>query len=192
MGRFPAVMTVLVVTLRSQALGMVSDTVVTRAAAGDLLAFEQIVAQYHDDLARVGFAITGDVETGRDAAQAAWETAWRKLSELRDTSRLRSWLLAIAANEARRQQRRQRLRRLLELRIDRPTPAPDPDQLAGRFDLDQALERLSARDRQMLALRFAIGLTSEEVGELMELTASGVRTHVSRLLDRLRKELNDG
>ena len=166
-------------------------SVVSRAAAGDRLAFGEIVVRFHDDLARVGFAVSGDIEIGRDAAQAAWETAWRKLPSLRDTTKLRSWLLVIAANEARRLARRRRLRTILELRSIPSAGERDLDGTAIGLDLREALARLKARDRQLLALRYSIGMTSEEIGEVMSLSPSGVRTQIARLLARLRKELSD-
>lgn len=165
--------------------------VVSRAAAGDQGAFAELVHRFHADLVRVGFAVAGDAETGRDAAQAAWETAWRKLPTLRNHDRLRSWLLVIAANEARRLARRRRLRELLERRA-RPTPSfDDVERSALAIDLGRALARLNARDRQLLALRYSVGLTSDEIAEVLALSSSGARSQISRLLARLRKELSD-
>ena len=77
-------------------------TTVERAIAGDEVAFARIVAAYHLDLVRVAFVICGDEGLAEDAAQAAWWIAWRKLPSLRDPERLRPWLVAVAANEARK------------------------------------------------------------------------------------------
>jgi DNA-directed RNA polymerase specialized sigma24 family protein len=79
----------------------VRSAAVARAASGDEIAFAQIVAAHHDDMARVSFIVCRDVQLAQEAASAAWPIAWRKLSTLRDPARLRPWPLAIAANEAR-------------------------------------------------------------------------------------------
>lgn len=168
------------------------STTIARAASGDQLAFAQLVAQFQDDLTRTGFAISGDLEIARDAAQAAWETAWRRLPSLRDHTKLRSWLLVIAANEARRMGRRSRLRSLLELRALPPVTQDTVEASAGGIDLTRAMQRLKSRDRQLLAMRFSLGMTSDEIGEALSLSPSGVRTQIARLLGRLRKELTDG
>ena len=93
------------------------DGVVAGARAGDEAAFTRLVAAYHADMLRVAFVITGDADVASDAAQLAWQTAWRKLGHLREPDRIRSWLVAIAANEARQLTRRQRRRSVVEIAV---------------------------------------------------------------------------
>ena len=77
------------------------DLLVAGARSGDETAFTGLVAEYHADLLRVAFVITGDADVAADAAQLAWQTAWRKLGQPAGARPVRSWLVAIAANEAR-------------------------------------------------------------------------------------------
>ncbi len=93
---------------------------VALAAAGDEAAFARIVQAHHDDMTRVCFVICGDLDVADEAVQAAWPIVWRKLGSLRDPSRLRPWLVSIAANEARQLIRRRRRRTVVELSW--PTP----------------------------------------------------------------------
>ena len=67
--------------------------------------------------------------------------------------------------------------------------ARDPDL---DLDLAAALAKLDPHDRQLIALRYAIGLTSEEIAPMVRLSASGVRVRLGRLRERLRRELTDG
>jgi RNA polymerase sigma factor (sigma-70 family) len=165
-------------------------TTVERAVAGDQLAFARIVAAYHLDLVRVAFVICGDERLAEDAAQSAWWIAWAKLASLRDPDRLKSWLVAVAANEARKIVRRENRRGIMELRVT-PDPAPraDPASAIDHVDLANALGHLKPEDRALVALRYAADLDSSELGPALGMTPSGVRTRLSRLLDRLRKEL---
>ena len=73
----------------------------TRAAGGDEIAFAWIVEAHHVDMRRVSFVICGDRDMAEDAVQQAWQIAWRKLATIREPNRLRSWLVAVAANETR-------------------------------------------------------------------------------------------
>jgi RNA polymerase sigma factor (sigma-70 family) len=123
-------------------------------------AFIALVEAHHADLVRLAFGICG-VDLAADAAQSAWQAAWRQADQLRDMSAVRSWLLSITANQARRLMRRRRLRQALELRARGAPRLDDPDM---DLDLAAALHRLSARDRQLVTLRYALGLTSEEIG----------------------------
>ena len=95
------------------------DSLVARAAHGDEAAFARIVAAHHDDMARVSFVVCRDAQLAQEAATAAWSIAWQRLSTVRDPSKLRSWLLAIAANEARGLVRRRGRRALKEIAVDR-------------------------------------------------------------------------
>lgn len=163
------------------------------AVAGDEVAFARIVSAYHGDLLRVAYVIAGDEQRAEDAVQSAWSIAWRRLSTLRDPERLRPWLVSVAANEARQLVRRQHRRSLAEIRV-RPLDDPegDPSAEIDRLDLVNALHHLKPEDRTLLALRYVGGLDSTEIGTVLRMSSSGVRGHLSRLLERLRKELRDG
>jgi RNA polymerase sigma-70 factor (ECF subfamily) len=163
------------------------------AVAGDEAAFARIVAVYHADMVRVAYGICGEPDLALDAVQAAWSIAWRKLRMVREPDHLRSWLVAVAANEARHMVRRQHRGTVVEIDLDPPGPAsPDPAQGIARVDLVNALRRLTPDERSLLAMRYGAGLDSSEIGPLLGLSASGVRARLLRLMGRLRKELSDG
>jgi RNA polymerase sigma-70 factor (ECF subfamily) len=168
---------------------------VTSAAAGNEIAFTRIVEAHDDDMARVAYLVCGDVMLAHEAVQAAWLIAWRKLRNLRDPDRLRAWLVSIAANEARQLLRQRRRRSVVEI------PASDIDKEAGprsapgahddsKLDLLNALRLLSPEDRAIVAMRYALGMTSDEIGRATSLSAPGVRSRLARAIGRLRKELD--
>jgi RNA polymerase sigma factor (sigma-70 family) len=165
--------------------------IVAAAAAGDVRALEVIIARHHADMARVCVLICGgDADLADDAVQIAWSIVWRKLGTLRDPGRLRPWLVSVAANEARALVRRRR--HVVELTvIDGGSDVDDPGRDAAAFDLGVAVRQLGADDRTLLALRYVAGFDSTEIGRLMNLSASGVRSRLERLLARLRMDLGD-
>ncbi len=165
--------------------------VLQRAAAGDEVAFTRIVGAYHADMVRVAYGICGERDLALEAVQAAWMIAWRKLRTVRDPDRLRSWLVAVAANEARHVVRKRGRRRVVELAADPPDRSgSDPADEIRRVDLVNALQRLKPEERSLIALRYGADLDSTEIGPLLGLSASGVRARLARLLGRLRKELD--
>lgn len=166
---------------------------VESAIAGDEVAFARIVAAFHGDLVRVAFVVAGDEQIAQDAAQSTWSIAWRKLDTVHDRERLRSWLVSVAANEARQLVRSRHRRSVAEIRI-RPAgdPEGDPSAADDRIDLANALRRLNADDRRLLAMRYVAGLDSIEIAALVGMSPSGVRGHLSRLLERIGKELRGG
>jgi RNA polymerase sigma-70 factor (ECF subfamily) len=168
-------------------------TTVQLAAAGDEVAFARIVAAHRAEMVRVAFVVCGDWDMAQDAAQAALWIAWRKLPSLHDPERLRPWLLSVVANEARGIVRHRRRHPVVELTIATDDPGDDdPGDEIGQVDLSNALHRLAPEDRALIALRYLADLDSTEIGSLTGRSPSGVRTRLSRVLDHLRKELDDG
>jgi RNA polymerase sigma factor (sigma-70 family) len=170
----------------------VPASVVARAAAGDVDALATIVGAHHDDMARIAYLITRDGDLAQDAVQASWPIAWRRLGSLREPERLRQWLMAIAANEARQHMRRQRRHEVTDIAAaDVGSSRTDPGTHAGRIDLRAALAGLSPDERALLSLRYVAGLDAGEIGRTLGLSSSGVRSRLSRLIAHLRTELED-
>ena len=165
--------------------------VIDLAAAGDDVAFAQIVADHHEDMRRVSAVVCGDDAVAEEAVQAAWPIAWRKLDSLRDPARLRPWLVSIAVNEAKQLMRKRRRRAELEVVADTSAEPGGVDPATGidTLDLDRALDRLDPDDRALLAMRYVAGFDASELSAAIGLSPSGTRTRLERLLRRLREEL---
>lgn len=165
-------------------------SLVDAAARGDVDALARIMALHHGSMVRICMVITGDATLASDAVQDAWVTAWRRLRTLRDPSRLRPWLMSVAANEARQLMRGAR-RRAGHERLAAPAPpALEPGMRAEILDLADAVSHLEADERSLLALRYLGGLTSEEIAREIGGSASAVRGRLARIVARLRRELD--
>lgn len=166
------------------------EATVRSAATGDEVAFARLVAEHHASMARVAFVICGDSEGTLDAVQSAWAIAWRRIGALRQPSQVRAWLVAIAANEARQVVRRRLRAPIVDVSPELTHEAVrDPAEVVDVVDLQRALRGLKAEDRSLLAMRYAAGLDSYEIADQLGLSASGVRSRLARLLERLRADL---
>ncbi len=164
---------------------------VSRALAGDEAAFEWIVETYGSDMTQVCFVVCGDRALADEAVAAAWPLAWRRLDTLREPERLGSWLISIAANQARqiaRSRRRRAVREISVAIVDEPTVSTEREL---HIDLESALARLKPDDRALLALRYVAGFDSNELARATGLSPSGTRARLARLLERMRTELAD-
>jgi RNA polymerase sigma factor (sigma-70 family) len=180
----------MVAELSTSTSGPIPAATVADAIAGDTMAFARIVRAHHDDMTRVCQVICGDAELAQDAAQAAWPIAWRKLGSLRDPDKLRPWLVSIAANEARQMIRRLHRDRIVPIEIaDIRSDVADPAWRSADDELVSAIRRLPVEDRTLIALRYVSGFDASEIGPIVGLSASGVRTRLSRIVARLRKEV---
>ncbi len=180
------------------AIGSVADdgaTLVAAAATGDESAFERLVALHHEDLRRICQVVTGDAVASEEAVQAAWAICWQKLGSLRDPARVKPWLASIAINEARRAHRGRNRHGVVEISVEDGSVAAgvatDPAAGVSAIDLRNALARLSAEDRAILALRYVAGFDSSEIAVAIGISASGARSRLARLLQRLQGELSD-
>ena len=179
------------------AMEIQAGELVRAAALGDEAAFTELVSRHHQDLLRVAYVICRDGALAEDSAQAAWAIAWRRLGDVKDPTKIRGWLVAVAANEARRTMRSRRptiheisvadveLEGVPDLRSD-----PLADGIANA-DLRRVLASLDPTDRALIALRYVAELSSGEIGRALGMSSSGARGRLSRLLLRLRGELRD-
>jgi RNA polymerase sigma-70 factor (ECF subfamily) len=158
--------------------------------------FERVIERHQRDVLRLCFAICGDPDRARDAAQRTWLEAWRARRQVRDAERVRSWLATIAIREARREVGWSRRRSVRELPASRVDPGLLDRSTAFRpadvdLDLARALARLAPEDRAIVTLRFVLGFDSFEIGRMTGRSASGTRARLARILARLRTELGD-
>lgn len=121
-----------------------------------------------------------------DRAFAAWRSGHGP------AGRALPWLLVIARRIVVDRWRRERLIRLLPFATGRPAhDPPDATDEGQRAEFWMWLEQLSRalpdRQRDVVFLRYQRDLTDEEIGEILGLSASGVRTLVSRALAALRR-----
>jgi len=73
---------------------------------------------------------------------------------------------------------------------EQPDPDPGPEQSAVAADVGRRLSRLLGRltdvQREIILLRVAVGLSADEVGAVVGMSAPAVRVTQSRALARLR------
>ncbi len=167
-------------------------SLLTRVRMRDHAAFTALVVAHDADMVRLCLVICRDADVARDSVQNAWHRLWSEPPRLRDELKLRSWLLSVAANEARQQLRRRRVGVVRELRSPTGRVSVDPGAAIDRLDLDAALARLDPAERELLGLRYVLGMNSSEIGAHLRVSPEGVRSRLQRLLTRMRKDLDHG
>ncbi len=141
---------------------------------------------------RVADAVTAD-----DLAAHIFERVLVNLERYRpDRAPFAGWLFAIARNAVNDHLRAPQRHRSLSLDAlwGRPSPEPLPEaaviQDETRAELLAAVARLSGRERDLIALKFAAGLTNRRVAQLVGLSESNVGVILYRTVRRLRAELS--
>ena len=143
----------------------------------------------------IGYRV-GSRQEAEDLTQLTFEralAAWGRFDPRR--SNARTWLLAIARNLVIDQYRRSpsaSSEPIDDRAADRGKlgSVPGPESNLGiEPDLEAALDALSARERELIAMRFGADLSGPEIAELTGLTLANVQQILSRGLRRLRSLL---
>jgi len=164
--------------------------------------FAALVAPHIGAMARMAAALVG-LADAEDAAQEALVRAWNGWASLREEQAVSTWLLRITINVCHNWQSgrfgtHRRLTVPLTLLFDPlsdailPLEAISPDVFEpAAFDLRAAVADLPLDLRQVVALRFYVGMDSTQIGAVLEIPAGTVRTRLQRALARLREALAD-
>ena len=137
---------------------------------------ELYAASYRRLLAQL-IGVTGSVAEAEDVVQQAFVRGLDHPARLLGADSPEAWLRTVAVDLARSRWRRAR-------RLVRPAPrlldeAPEAD-IEGSLVLLQALRRLPAGQREVIALHHLADLTVEQVADTLDLPTGTVKTRLSR------------
>lgn len=182
--------------------GASDNELARRAAAGDDAAFAALVRRHKENLYRLLRRYTGDPEDAYEAAHEAFVAAWAALGRYDASRPFGSWLRTIAINKARDRGRRALVRRLLfgtrPLQESEAMETPDPTALADeniaaqqrRQKLDRAIATLPPQLKEPLLLTAFDGLSQQEAGEILGVSAKTIETRVYRARKLLAERLD--
>lgn len=174
-----------------------------RAARGDTAAAAELLARLRPGVVRYCWAHLGSLGRGYvspdDVAQEVCLAVFEALPRFRDRGLPFAGLVyRIAANKVADSFRAARL--AASTRSMEPVPEQaddqwDPERRAMIADMSRRalllLDELPDTQREIVVLRVAVGLSAEEVGEVLGMTAAAVRMAQSRALSRLREWARD-
>lgn len=190
-------------TALSLASRLTDSELVARVRAGDPGAMEWLMRKHNRTLFRTARAILRDDAEAEDAVQDAYIAAHRALASFRGDSRLSTWLVRIAANEALMRRRRNvRSAAVVPLdasadderrAVEMPSNEPGPENEALRGQLRQILEKridaLPDTYREVFVLRGVEELSVEETADVLGVPPATVRTRFFRARSLLREAL---
>ena len=146
---------------------------IARAQAGDLAAFDLLYQRYKDNVYTLCLnPNAGDGEQAQDLLQETFVKAWRGLPKFRGRSQFATWLHRIAINVCRDAARRRKPQPELPTRT-----GPDEDMIER---VRVALGRLRTPHRVVLALRYTLSLSYEEIAETLNWSLPKVKVTIHR------------
>ena len=165
------------------------------------IAFRRLFEAHFDELYRFAYRYVQSAETAKDLVHEAFLRLWRQRSQVElGGPTARSYLYTIVRYQALDHLRRRRVEE--RWRREYVTPlvteqgaalAADPDQEFTAREtaaaIQQAVDALPPRQRQVLLLRWQQQASYDEIAETLGISPKTVAIHIGRAIQRLREIL---
>jgi RNA polymerase sigma-70 factor (ECF subfamily) len=189
-------------------------TFVERLRAGEEEAFEELLARYDAPLRRAARSFVRTPTAVEEVVQETWLAVVKGIDGFEGRSTLQTWLFRILVNRARTRSLRDARQIAFSSLEDTELPAVDPSAFGGdgrwrsaparlefdpearlltrelRSELIAAIDSLPDQQRIVVTLRDVVGLSSEEVCEMLEITEVNQRVLLHRGRARARASLS--
>jgi RNA polymerase sigma-70 factor (ECF subfamily) len=155
--------------------------------------FAEAAERHLDDVHAYLVYLTGDRATAEELTAETFAQAlerWHRFDP--DRGGPRTWLCQLARSTALDHFRAEERRRRREGRYAAAEVRGNSDAVFGEGlspALDEALARLSAAEREVVALRVVLELDGEGAARVLGISASACSTRLSRALAKLEKEV---
>ena len=169
-------------------------SLVERACAGSDAAYGSLMRHYWPGVYRVVLRMVRAEDVAQDVAQQAFIRGWESIERLREASRFRSWIYAIALNAARNELRKRARPRHVDvdgLPLQAPEfTAEDGQNEHGRW-LREAVQELPERQRSVVSLRIEGELSFREIADAIGGTEGAARVNFCHALKTLKARLGE-
>jgi RNA polymerase sigma-70 factor (ECF subfamily) len=181
--------------------GRADEDLATLAAGGDDRAYAELVRRHQDGVYRLLRRYLGSADEAYEATHEAFVAAWRALPRYDPARAFGPWLRTIAINKARDRGRRLSVRRLFfgarsleesgALESADPTPRSDENLILRErlIELDRAVAALPPKLKEALLLTAIEGLSQQEAGATLGVSAKTIETRAYRARKLLARTL---
>ena len=184
------------------------DSLIRAAQRGDQDAFEQLVRAHDQTVLRLAMNLLRSPDDARDVYQEAFLRVYRNLDSFRFDCSFHTWLYRIVTNICLDQLRKRKVRKeesaVVETSdgsIDRMEALEEeaahanPERTCWNRELKQrienALQRLTPRERMVFELRHYQGLRLRNIGDLLGTTEEAAKNCLFRATQKMRAVLGD-
>ncbi len=168
-----------------------------RIKAGETQAFNDLYMQYADILFSFGHLYTKDQELIKDCIHDLFFDLYKYRKNLSDNDHIRHYLF----KSLKRKIQAPQSAKLKIVYTDLVSDETNSRLLASETEglefqeesianIKKAMDKLSEKQREVLNLRFQIGLSYNEIAQILDISVESVRTQVYRSVKAIREELN--
>lgn len=178
---------------------------VERAQNGEVAAFRELVERHKKKVYYLALDLTGNHYDAEDLSQEVFIKAFQSIQTFRSEGKMSSWLYRITVNTNINQYRRKSFKaRKLQESYDELSDSqnrsfgvsqikdPEESAEAGMIQkhIDQALGRLTPRERSIFVLRHYNDLSLKEIALIHKVKEGTIKSMLFRSIKKLQKELS--
>jgi RNA polymerase sigma factor (sigma-70 family) len=176
---------------------------ISQALRGDQKAFRDLTDRHRASVYHIVYKIVHDRETANDLVQETFMKAFASLASYRPEFRFSTWLYKIAANCSIDHLRKKRIQALsLERHLEGENgtrridvadysyhPERDLVRKEQRFTIEEAIESLPGKYREVIIYRHKDDKSYEEIADLLGIPIGTVKARIFRARELLKKKL---
>lgn len=176
---------------------------IARALQNDQKAYRQLTERHRSYLYHLIYKIVRDPETTNDLLQETFMRAFSSLASYRSEYKFSTWLYKIAANCSIDHLRKKRIKALsldreletadgtVEIEVADFSYHPERDLVAKqqRMGINEAIESLPDKYREVIIYRHKDDKSYEEIADLLGIPVGTVKARIFRARELLKKKL---
>jgi len=168
--------------------------IILRAQSGDREAFAILFEQYKNLVYKTAYLMLGESAEAEDALQEIFVQVYKSLSGFDPgKAAFTTWLYRLTFNHCLNQRRK---KRPFTLPLEDISPALKSEfpgaQLAEEEVLQQAIGKLTDKQRAVVILRYFWDLPYAEIAQILDVPLGTVKSRIDLALKTLRKVLEEG
>jgi len=151
---------------------------------------EELIADHHAELYRFCYRLTGEPGLAEDVLQQSYLIAFQRLGQVRDVTRVRSWLFTIVRTTFLKDIRKRRAWVFtdVEFEANQIENRDNPVQVDSQR-LQTALNDLPEAFRMVVVMHYQQQMSYREIAEQMEIPLGTVMSRLSRAKKMLKTKL---
>jgi len=156
------------------------------------LEFADLVDRYHGPLYRFALSLTGSEADACDLVQQTFYTWARKRGQLRESSKVKSWLFTTLHRNFLQDRRRETRHRHVEFQgAEAELPVLEPQNMASLdgTQVVRLLQNLDSTFQACLALYYLEDYSYEEIASILDVPLGTVKSRLARGIGHLRRLL---
>ncbi len=160
----------------------------------EIVAYRELVRRYEGLVYNFCLKTIGTPQDAEEVAQDALIRVYHKIHQFEGRSAFKTWLYKIVHNYCRNRiskiVRKREVQEAYENHVKKAQPSTDkgsPQNLDNKERIQEALNHLKPKDKEIITYKFMLGMTLQEISDTLGVGASAVKMRYYRAMEAFKK-----